>query len=150
MILRASAWSVWHIARHGEREHKTLERIKRKGLVTQNPIHKPMNREHQSVGAAIKANYFISHKFLENDGTVEYQNTSWQCKTYRMPLCKLSQINIKIGQTEICLLLTGTSRILQSQYRVHFICHKSLRKEGTVEYQNTSWQCKRCRMSLCR
>jgi hypothetical protein len=89
MIQKASARSIWHIPRHGENENESLERMARNGSVTRDPTEKQTNREHRSVGSAIKANFFICRKYLKRSGTVDYQNTSWQCKECRMPLCKL-------------------------------------------------------------
>jgi hypothetical protein len=60
-------------------------------------------RHRSGVGSAIKANFFFCHKYLKRDGTVDYQNTSWQCKKCRMPLCKLPCTDKQIGRTETCL-----------------------------------------------
>ena len=75
----------------------------RNGPVTRDPTEKQTSREHRSVGSAIKANCFICRKYLKRDGTVDYRNTSWQCKECRMPLCKLPRIDKQIGRTETCL-----------------------------------------------
>ena len=100
---RASARSVRHMETHGQNEHGALERIQRHGSATRNPTDKQTHLERRSVGSAIKANCFICHKFLKKDGTVEYRNTTWQCKNCKMPLCKLSRIDARIGRTETCL-----------------------------------------------
>ena len=103
MIWKASARSVRHMARHGHNEQEALERMARNGSVTRDPTEKQTSREHRSVGSAIKANCFICRKYLKRDGTVDYRNTSWQCKECRMPLCKLPRIDKQIGRTETCL-----------------------------------------------
>jgi hypothetical protein len=103
MMRKASARSVRHMPRHGENENESLERMARNGSVKQDPTEKQTNREHRSVGSAIKANCFICGKYLRRDGTVDYRNTSWQCKECRMPLCKLPRIDIQIGRTDTCL-----------------------------------------------
>jgi hypothetical protein len=74
--------------------------------VARDPTEKQTNREHRSVESAIKANRFICRKDLKRDGTVDYRNTSWQCKECkecRVPLCKLPRIDKQIGRTETCL-----------------------------------------------
>jgi hypothetical protein len=103
MIWKASAGSVWNMPRHGHNEQEALERMARNGLVTRDPTERQTSREHRSVGSAIKANCFICRKYLKRDGTVDYKNTSWQCKECRMPLCKLPHIDKQIGWTETCL-----------------------------------------------
>jgi hypothetical protein len=104
IIRKASARSVWHMPRHGHNEQEALERMAtRDGSVTRDPTEKQTSREYRSVGSAIKANCFICRKYLKRDGTVDYQNTSWQCKKCRMPLCKLPSIDKQVGWTETCL-----------------------------------------------
>ncbi len=97
MIRKASASSLRHMPRHGNNEQEALERMAKNGLVTREPTEK-QTKEHRSVGSALKVD-----KYLNKDGTVDYRNTSWQCKKCRMFLCKLPRIDKKIGQTETCL-----------------------------------------------
>jgi hypothetical protein len=78
MIWKASAQSAWHMPRHGKNEDKALKKMARNGLVTRDPTEKQTNREHQSVGSGIKANWFICCKYLKRDGTVDYQKLAMQ------------------------------------------------------------------------
>jgi hypothetical protein len=90
--------------RHSEApDADTLQRITKDGSATREPTEKQMKKENRAVGSAHRANCFICCKFLKKDDTVQYQRTTWECKTCQMPLCKISRIDTATGRTDTCL-----------------------------------------------
>jgi hypothetical protein len=90
--------------RHSEApDANTLQRITKDGSATREPTEKQMKKEKRAVGSAHRANCFICRKFLKKDDTVQYQHTTWECKTCQMPLCKISRIDTATGRTDTCL-----------------------------------------------
>ena len=79
-----------------------LERIRGKNdSITRPPTRKQILKG-RTVGTANNANCYVCRKYLGKNGDVVCRQTTFYCSVCKMPLCKTSHINVKIGRTENC------------------------------------------------